>query len=459
MLPRFGIVGSGPAGFYTAKYLLKEVPNCRIDIYDRLPHPYGLVRTGVAPDHPEVKNVTHDFDKVATDERCRFIGNVHVGRDITVPEMRSMYSALVFSCGASEDRRLGIPGEDLKGVHSARSFVNWYNGHAEYAEREFGLDQTDTAVIIGQGNVAIDCARILSKTVDELRHTDIAEHALEALSKSTIKRVHVVGRRGPVQAAFTMKELREVTKLDVCEAVVSQEDMFNGFTAASEEEIKEERARKRIYELLKTVADKAPNTQASRHLYIRFLLNPLCFVATSDDPTKLSVAQFEKTRLEGLPGDQRAVGTGVIEEISCGLVLRSIGYRSLPIPDLPFDVRRAVIPNVQGRVVNAGEHIPGVYCVGWLKRGPSGIIGTNITDAQDTVASLVEDLQAGKVEIKAQHTGFEEASKLLSARKSLWVSFEEWLKISREEEARGAVLGKPRSKITRIDEMLKVAHG
>ncbi|GMF33313.1 unnamed protein product [Phytophthora fragariaefolia] len=438
---------------------------------EALPTPFGLVRSGVAPDHPEVKSVMNDFDKVAADARFRFLGNVRVGADVTLAELQRHYHAVVLAYGAAGDRELGVPGEQLRGVLSARSFVNWYNGHPAFRGLELELPRVHTAVVVGQGNVAVDCARILTKDVDALAATDIAAHAVDALRGSGVKKVLLVGRRGSAQAAFTMKEIRELTKLHGVACVVDPEDMKRSLTPASEQEIKDQRARKRMHDLLGKAADQFQGaTDATRVVQIKFLSSPAEILPDENDPARVGAIRVEKTKLEGEPNQQRAVGTGEFEDIPCNLVLRSIGYKSLPIEaDAPFDNQRHVVSNELGRVVKTSESgekqpVVGLYCTGWVKRGPTGIIGTNIVDARETVSCIVEDFAAGNFLHNATGAtkdlgGLEAVENLIKKRnpdKQLvrWADYE---RLNAEENRRGELVGKPREKITTIEEMLAIA--
>ncbi|KAJ0396024.1 hypothetical protein ATCC90586_006288 [Pythium insidiosum] len=484
---RVCVVGAGPAGFYAAKYLLKEHDDVYVDMLEALPTPYGLVRSGVAPDHPEVKSVMNDFEKVAAEPRFDFLGNVRVGEDsvmndfekvaaeprfdflgnvrvgedVHLEELKAHYHAILLAYGASADRTLGVPGEHLQGVHSARAFVNWYNGHPAFRDLNPNL-AVDTAVIFGQGNVAIDCARILTKSVDELKTTDIAEHALEALRQSKIKRVYVVGRRGSAQAAFTMKEIREITKLDGVSCVVDPSDLEKSMNDASAQEIKEQRAKKRMHELLSKVAADVDKARAvERQIHVKFLASPVELVADAANPEHVGSVRLEKTRLEGSANRQVAVGTGEHEELACGLVLRSIGYKSEPIDDVPFHPTRHVVANEQGRVVSpaSGEVIPGLYCAGWLKRGPSGIIGSNIVDSRETVACIIEDASANKLLSPSDDSqGLASVRHLVRSRQpeKPLVSWQDVERLHGEEETRGATRGKPREKFTSVEEMLSL---
>lgn len=419
------------------------------------------MRTGVAPDHPEVKQVTADFEVVATDPRFSFLGNVRVGTDVSVTELRKLYDGVILAYGASSDRGMGIPGEELANVCSARAFVNWYNGHPDFRNFAPNLDAEDV-VIIGQGNVAIDCARILCKTHAELADSDIASHALDALSRSKVKRVHVVGRRGHVQAAMTMKELREVTRLDDCTFHVTAEELARGRTAASVAETETARAKKRMDALLAEQAKVAPAVK-SKQLFLRFLLQPRSCLASAADAKAVGAFDFDVTALEGEADKQSAKATGKVETIKAGLVLKSIGYKSLPLPGVPFDDKRAVVRNVKGRVVRdaAGEQPEaGLYCAGWLKRGPTGIVGTNITDARETVACLLEDHAAGLLPKPSPAAG----SALATLREALvakgkarehLVPWAGWRRLDELELAAGKEKGKSREKFTVVAEMLR----
>ncbi|CAI5744043.1 unnamed protein product [Peronospora destructor] len=470
-LRRVCVVGSGPAGFYATKYLLKEYAGAQVDMLEALPTPFGLVRSGVAPDHPEVKSVMNDFNMVAADTRFRFLGNVRVGEDVTLAEVQQHYHAVVLAYGTAGDHKLEVPGENLKGVMSARTFVNWYNGHPDFRDLELDLKQMETAVIIGQGNVAVDCARILTKNVDQLATTDIAAHAVDVLRNSSMKKVYLVGRRGSAQAAFTIKEIRELTKLDDVACIVDPADLNCSMTFASEQEIKEQRARKRMNDLLGKAADQFEQTGgAKRVVQIKFLRLPTKIVADEKDPTRVGAIRLEKMKLEGEPNRQRAVGTGKFDDIPCNLVLRSIGYKALPLEaGMPFDKSRHVISNEQGRVVTTlgnGEKktMVGMYCTGWVKRGPSGIIGTNIIDARETVGCIVEDFATGSF-LHSEHSadgklgGLEAVEELIKKRnpdKQLvrWADYE---RLDAEEKCRGERVGKSREKVTSVTDMLKIA--
>ncbi|XP_052760627.1 NADPH:adrenodoxin oxidoreductase, mitochondrial-like [Mya arenaria] len=444
------IVGSGPAGFYTAQQLLKANPSIKVDIYEKLPVPFGLVRFGVAPDHPEVKNVINTFTQTAQNERCSFIGNVEVGQDISVTELRKHYTAVVLSYGAEDDRRLGIPGEDAQNVISARNFVGWYNGLPQDKDLCVNLD-TDTALVLGHGNVALDVARILLTPIDLLAKTDISECSLEALRSSRVRRVVLAGRRGPLQVAFTIKELREMIRLPDTRPILHTHD-YHGL-----QDILTDlpRPRKRLTELLCKTAlspgdtDKGLWGLAAREWELRFCLSPLQVLTQGSQVTGV---KFGVNTLEGPDmSSQRAVLTEETETIQCGLVLRSIGYRSTPIDSLvPFDEARGVISNVRGRVT--GE--TGLYVSGWAGRGPVGVIVNTMSDGFDVGKTVLHDLQQGILPV---HVGRNAALDILMAQGVQIVKFNDWGKIDNAEMCAGEKVEKPREKLTDISAMLRIA--
>ncbi len=447
---RVAIVGSGPSGFYAAEGLFKSGRGIRVDMYERLPAPYGLVRHGVAPDHPKLKEPIRVYEAIARTPEFRLLGNMTVGRDVSVEDLRAAYHAVLFSCGAESDRRLGIPGEDLPGSHTATEFVGWYNGHPDYRDRLFDLSQ-EVVVIIGQGNVAIDVGRILAKTVDELKHTDIAEHALDCLAESRVREIHLIGRRGPAQAKFTTKEFRELGELADCDPVVDPPDLELNPESRVELEDRSGSVAKKNLEVLKGFATR-PARGVRRRLFLRFLLSPVELRGEG----RLEQVVLERNRLEGSPLHQAARGTGERVTQACGLLFRSIGYKGVAIPGVPFDARQGIFPTREGRIVDeAGAPIPGLYASGWIKRGPTGIIGTNRADSLATVNSLLADL--GTLDTGPK-PGAEGVPGLLSGRGPRVVSFDDWLVIDRAEVQRGAPKGKPREKFTRFEEMLRLVQ-
>lgn len=442
---RIAIVGSGPGGFYAAEHLLKPEHPCLVDMFDRLPTPFGLVRGGVAPDHAKIRNVTKVYEKIAAREGFRFFGNVTIGRDLSVEDLRQHYDAILFAYGAETDRSLGIPGEDLKGSYTATSFVGWYNGHPDYRDCAFDLSR-EVAAIIGVGNVAMDVARILAKTADELKATDIAGHALDALAESKIREIHVIGRRGPAQAAFTPQELKEMGELAACQPIVDPASLH--LNPRSEAELSNNN-NQRNFELLSRFAN-ATHTNLPRKLHFRFLESPLEIRGNG----RVRSLLLGKNRLAGEePFKQWAESTDKTELLPCDLIFRSIGYRGIPMPGVPFDEKRGLIPNVEGRVQGGDGVVPGLYVAGWIKRGPTGIIGTNKPDSHDTADRILEDLPALA---PCPHRAPEAIPALLEGRGIRYVSMQDWQKIDAEEQARGAAAGKLRERFTRIDEMLSV---
>ncbi|KAF3457909.1 hypothetical protein FNV43_RR02570 [Rhamnella rubrinervis] len=444
---RVCIVGSGPAGFFTAEKMLKTHQEVHVDIIDRLPTPFGLVRFGVAPDHPETKNVINQFSRVAENDRFTFFGNVTLGSSVSLSELRELYDVVVLAYGAESDRVLGIPGEDLNGVYSAREFVWWYNGHPDGRYLNPDLKSTDTAVILGQGNVAIDIARVLLKPTTELATTDIASHALAALKESAIRKVYLVGRRGPVQAACKTKELREILGIKDLYIHVKEDD------------------------LVKTPVDEAATSGTShpssgqRELHFVFFRKPHRFLESDERSGYVSGVNLEKTVLKGSePGKQIAVGTGQFEDIGCGMVLKSIGYKSISVDGLPFDHQKGIVPNNEGRVLsgtNKDQAVveKGLYVCGWLKRGPTGIIATNLYCSEETVAAISEDIEQGVIASSASFPkpGREGLLQLLDDRNVRVVPYSAWEKIDSEETRLGSLKDKPRDKLTTMDELLKVA--
>jgi ferredoxin--NADP+ reductase len=457
---RVAVIGAGPAGFYTAAELFKQEFACRVDMYNRLPTPYGLVREGVAPDHQSIKLVTRVFDRIGADERFRFLGNVTVGRDISVDELLRFYHMIVYAVGAESDRKLGIPGEDLEGSHPATIFVGWYNGHPEYADLSFDLSH-ERVVVIGNGNVAVDVTRILARSVEELAVTDVADHALAALRGSGVREVLMLGRRGPAQAKFTSAELKEFGELDGVDVRVDPEHLE--LDAESRALVEADRRVRRNVEILEGFAAGEADRDG-RTIELRFFTSPVEILGDG----RVEAVRVERNRLEpGPDGRMRAVGTGETEVVECGLVLRSIGYKGTGLDGLPFDEAGGVIPNDHGRVVepDSGQQVPGQYVVGWIKRGPSGVIGTNKKDAQDTVDALLADVAEGRIPEPGidPDTPGREADEvsgieaLLEERAPDFVSFDAWREIDRAEVARGEPQGRPRVKFTTLEEMLEAA--
>lgn len=444
---RVAIVGSGPSGFYAAEALLKSDRKVEVDMYERLPVPYGLVRSGVAPDHPKLKQAMQVYARIAESPGFHFFGHVTIGKDISITDLQKIYHAVIFSCGAEADRKLGIPGEELPGSHTATEFVGWYNGHPDYRDRNFDLSG-EVALIFGQGNVAADVSRILAKTPDELQHTDIAEHALMELSESRIRDIYVIGRRGPAQAKFTSKELKEFGELNDCAPVVDPVELE--LNAASEAELadKTSTVNRKVYELFKGFASQKPMPHKGKRVHFTFLKSPVEFSGNG----RVEKVHLEHNHLDGEPFNQRARGSGKIVDIDAGIVFRSIGYRGVPFPDLPFDDTGGIIPNDNGRVTEHGTVLPGLYVAGWIKRGATGIIGTNRADSVATVNALLADMDS----LPAQEAkpGHGAAQALLEQSGIAFVTFDDWKIIDQAEIERGAPKQKPREKFTAIEEML-----
>ena len=459
---RVAIVGSGPAGFYAAEHLLKqEEVAVEVDMFDRLPTPFGLVRAGVAPDHPKIKSVIRMYEKTAARPGFRFFGNVEIGRDLSAGELSERYHAVIYAYGSATDRSLGIPGEDLPGSHAATEFVAWYNAHPDFADRAFDLSSR-RAVVIGNGNVAADVARMLALTRSELEETDTADHAIEALAESEIQEIVVLGRRGPAQAAFTNPEVRELGEMRDADVVVDAAEVeLDELSRAWLDSDDADPTSRRNVELFSGFSEREPEGKR-RRIVLRFLASP---VEIRGDGRVESIV-IARNRLEGGEGGPlRAVDTGEREEIECGLVLRSIGYLGVGVEGLPFDERWGVIPNEHGRVHDpeSGDPVPGQYVVGWIKRGPSGVIGTNKKDAQNTVAALLEDAAAGRMPDLAGDEGVagraaEAVERLVHERCPDCVTFSGWQAIDRAEVERGEPLGRPRVKFCSLEELVEASR-
>ncbi|MDZ4257007.1 MAG: FAD-dependent oxidoreductase [Gemmatimonadales bacterium] len=445
---RIAIVGSGPSGFHAVEALQKALPAAQIDLYDRLPTPFGLVRGGVAPDHPKIKSVTRVYDRLAAHPGFRFLGNVRIGSDLSHDELRAHYHAVLYATGAQADRRLGVPGEGLSGSHAATELVGWYNGHPDYRDLQFDLS-TESAAVIGIGNVAMDIARILAESPDRLATTDLATHALAALRQSRIRTIFVIARRGPVQAACTPPELKELGELDDVDVIVDPRDLELDPLSEAALAASDDRTTARNLELLRQFAARG-STGAARRIVFHFFASPIEFVG--DD--RLRGIGLVRNRLEpDGSGGVRAVPTNETTLLPAGIAFRSVGYRGLPIPGIPFDERRGIIPNIRGRVHEMdGAPVPGLYVAGWIKRGPSGVIGTNKPCALESVQQLLQDAEAGRLPEPEATTSTDE---LLANRGVRVVSWSDWLKLDAIEQERGAANGRPREKFATVREMLE----
>lgn len=453
---RVAIVGSGPAGFYAAEALLGNPDvTAEVDMFDRLPTPFGLVRAGVAPDHPKIKNVIRRYEKTAANEGFRFFGNVEIGSDVAAAELAERYHAVIYGYGTSTDRKLGIPGEDLPGSHPATAFVAWYNAHPDFADAEFDLS-CERAVVIGNGNVAADVARMLALTREELEVTDTADHAIGPLADSAIREIVIVGRRGPAQAAFTNPEVRELGEMTDADVIVDPgECELDDVSRAYLENDADATARKNV-EIFTEFSQRQPEGKRKR-IVLRFCRSPI-EIQGDGKVERIVLARNELVRDES--GRIRARDTGEREVLECGLVLRSIGYRGTGVPGLPFDEDRGVIANEGGRVIGAdGRQVEGQYVVGWIKRGPSGVIGTNKKDSQETIDNLFADLEAGLVPAPPLAQDADAIVELLAERKpDAVVSYDDWQAIDAAERERGEPQGRPRVKFCRIEEMLEAAR-
>jgi len=428
---RVAIVGSGPAGFYAAGALLGADVPVEVDMFERLPTPWGLVRLGVAPDHPKLKTVSRAFERIAELPGFRFLGNVEVGRDIGHDDLCRLYDAVVYAVGAQTDRRLGIPGEDLPGSWPATEFVAWYNGHPDYQDIRFDLD-VERAVVIGVGNVALDVARMLALTPEELAPTDTTDQAIAAICGSSIREIVVVGRRGPAQAAFTTPELIELGELAGADVIVDPADLEGAVGTDTNSG--------RNLEVLREFAAREPLGKPKR-LVLKFLRSPTAILGED----RVEGIELAKNVLDA---ENRAVATGEHETLSCGIVFRSVGYRGVALPDVPFDESSGVIPNECGRVA------PGVYCAGWIKRGPTGVIGTNKKDAAETVELLLEDLR----DAPRKGATADDVDALLDERGIRRVLYDGWRAIDEHERTVGGRHGRPRVKLCTWDDLLEAAE-
>ncbi|KAI9880111.1 MAG: NADPH-adrenodoxin reductase [Pleopsidium flavum] len=474
------VIGSGPAGFYTAYKVMSKIEHAVVDMYEHLPVPYGLVRFGVAPDHPEVKNCQDKFAEVGSSSRFNFIGNIDIGKDLPLSSLEPHYDAILFAYGASKDKRLRIPGEnDLKGIYSARAFVGWYNGLPEYADLAPMVDAGEEAVVIGQGNVALDVARTLLTDIDVLKKTDMTDYALEALSKSRVKRVRVVGRRGPMQkfkAAFTIKEVRELLTLPS----VSFDPIPPTLLPPNPSTLP--RAAKRLTQLL-SKGSPTPPSSSTKSWSLEFLLSPTSFNPSPTSPTNLSSITLEKTTLQSpnpFDSSAKVTGTGERTTFPASLAFRSIGYQSTPIPGMsalgiPFDQKLGIIPNdLYGRIItpsagpgeHTAAHIPGMYCAGWVKRGPTGVIASTMNDAFATAEGIAQDWEGramflngtggGGARDGETRLGWEGVRKEAEQRGLRRVSWGDWERIDASERERGRRRGKEREKFASVREMLGV---
>jgi ferredoxin--NADP+ reductase len=448
---RAAIVGAGPSGFYAADQLLKA--GFAVDLYDALPTPYGLVRAGVAPDHPKIKSVIRVYAKTASHDAFRFFGGVSLGDDVSRAELCARYHAVIYAVGTSTDNRLGIPGEDRPGSHAATDFVAWYNGHPHYADHMFDLNG-GRAVVVGNGNVAIDVARMLVLDPKELAPTDTADHALKAFGMAGVTEVILIGRRGPAEAAFTNPELRELGELERADVIVDPAQL-EGVEVPEDGDA----TKRRNVEILREYSQRTPSGKSHR-LELRFLRSPVAILGEGDDGPVTGVRLAINRLVTDADGRVRAEPTGETEDVECGLVLRSIGYRGTPLAGIPFDDRRGLIRNDAGRVISDEGVCQGEYVVGWIKRGPTGVIGTNKKDAADTVAKILEDAESGSLCRPDPALSDPDAvAAWLSERVPQHVTWQGWEMIDAYESSLGEPMGRPRVKLVRLAELLEASRG
>jgi ferredoxin--NADP+ reductase len=449
---RIAVVGSGPSGFYAVAALFKQTEIAvEVDVFDRLPTPYGLVRGGVAPDHQSIKNVIRVYEKAAAQENFRFFGNVKIGSDLQVAEVEALYDQVVFAIGNESHRAMGVPGEDLKGVFSATEFVGWYNGHPDFSDLDFALETTRRVAVVGNGNVAMDVARVLAKDPEELATTDMAGYAVDALRKSAVREIFVLGRRGPAQAAFTTKEIKEVGSLPGVDVIVPRESAELDTLSQSWLDEKGSRGAKKNVEYLLEKSAEQPQGH-ERRMTFHFLVSPVEFIGENG---RLRAVRLDRNELfedaKGTPRP-RALHERWTEDVD--LVLTAVGYRGVPLPGLPFREDWAIVPNEAGRVLgDDGKTKPGLYVAGWAKRGPTGLIGSNVADAKETVEHMLDDVRSGEVP-PIEDPSPDDIVNLLGRRGVRWISFAEWRKLDGIEVAKGLEHGKIREKFSDVASML-----
>ena len=444
---RVAIIGAGPAGFYAAERLLQENQVMfEVDLFDRLPTPYGLVRGGVAPDHQNIKLVEKTFEKIASLPRFRFFGNVELGKHFFLDTLQHYYDQILLAVGCSGDRRLKIPGEDFKGSYSATTLVGWYNSHPDFSCIDFDFSSVKKVAIIGMGNVAIDIARILMQAPEKLLRTDISDRALHALKKSKIQEIYLIGRRGPLQAAFTLKEIQSLAELENIQLTLEEKEIKSDNLSS----YLNDNASKNI-QFLKSLLDK-PLIAKQKNIWLRFLLSPIEILG---EKNKIKAIRLEKNSLiENEYGNLQAKGTGDFEILPVDMVFRSIGYYGVSLPGIPFDQIKGIIPNEDGKVINSnGKTIENLYVTGWAKRGPSGVIGTNRNESITVAQVMIEDALK-KIKCFTKQKNSKISYQWLQKQISNYVSFDNWLSLNQIELDRGVRKGKIREKFMTIAEML-----
>jgi ferredoxin--NADP+ reductase len=425
----------------------------RADVFDRLPTPFGLVRGGVAPDHQKIKSVTRIYEELAGDPRCRFFGNVMLGRDLHVADLLAHYDQIVYGFGNESDRKLNVPGEDLAGVHSATEFVGWYNGHPDFKTRHFDLARARTVAVVGNGNVAMDVTRILLKDPAALAATDISDHALAELKRSQVREVLLLGRRGPAQAAFSPKELEEIAELADVDVVVNKDEAALDPLSAKWAE-REPRSTQRNIKLVEELCARGNGSNAKK-VRCRFLVAPTEILGEGGRVRAIKVEHA--TLVADADGTPRPQGKGEFSVLEAQLVLKAVGYRGVPVAGVPFDDKAGIVPNKDGRVLAraGGDVVPNQYVVGWAKRGPTGLIGTNSPDSVDTVKAMVADL-TNKTAAPLPVDDRDAVPRLLQSRGVDVVTWSDWRQLDAYEQDQGKLRGKVRSKVIDVAEMLRV---
>lgn len=445
---RVAVVGSGPSGFYAAEALFKDASvRTEVDMFDRLPTPFGLVRGGVAPDHQKIKSVTKVYEKTASDPRFRFYGNVKLGADLSLADLRARYDAVILAVGAESDRHMGIPGEELAGSHAATEFVGWYNSHPDHRNKPFDLS-CEAVAVVGIGNVAVDVTRILAEDPEVLAKTDMAAYAVEALRKSRVKHVYMLGRRGPAQAAFSPAELEELGELHSADLVILPNEVALDPESRKDYDAGDQALKKNVDEL---VAFAGREGSKPRKVHLRLCVSPVELVGEGG---RVKAVRIEKNVLvRQADGSIKPKGTGVFETIPVGMVLRSVGYFGVPLAGVPFDAKKGVVPNAAGRVQEAGAAVPGLYVVGWAKRGPSGLIGTNRACSAETAGKVLEDFRGKALDADPEKTQAA-AEAFVRAKKKELVTFADWKRLDATELERGKAAGKIREKFSSVADAL-----
>lgn len=451
---RVAVIGSGPSAFYAVEALQKVGGlSAECDVFDRLPTPFGLVRGGVAPDHQNIKAVVRVYEKIAAHPSFRFFGHVKLGKDLQVAELQAHYDVVIFAHGCESDLKLGIPGEELAGVHAATQFVGWYNGHPDFRGLEFALERATRVAVVGNGNVAMDVARILIQDPARLATTDIADYALDVLRRSRVREVHLLGRRGPAQAAFSPKEIEEIAELEGVDLVVDPAQAELDPLSAEWLESAPRSARRNV-EFLREQSAKGEGSNTKK-VRCHFLVSPERFEGDGG-----RVQRVVARRCELVPdpsGTPRAKNTDQVVTFDVDLVFKAIGYRGIPVPGVPFDERKGIVPNTDGRVLTApgGAVVPAQYVVGWAKRGPTGLIGTNSPDSKATVEKIVEDVPSLPVRKLPPRTAIAE---LLAERNVPFVTYADWKRLDTWEQEQGKPHGRPRVKLSTLEELLQRAR-